>query len=67
LATARIHGLDYSLKETAVSNLNTTNEQNAEPQPVELLDCGQASKVTQGLPFLLSYEFCPVPFDRTFA
>ena len=51
-------------KETAVSTLNTTMEQAAKTQPVELLDCGQASKMTKGFPFLLLFEITSPPFDR---
>jgi hypothetical protein len=47
-----------------VNNETTANEQQGErPEPVALLDCGQASKVTQGLPFLIMWEFCPPPTD----
>lgn len=52
-------------KETAVSNLNTPmNQSNDKPQPVALLDCGQASKMTNGLPFMLYFEMSVPPFDR---
>ena len=52
-------------KETAVNDVNTTSNEEQEqlPQPVVLLDCGEASKVTKGLPFLIMWEFCAPPFD----
>jgi hypothetical protein len=51
-------------KETAVNNVKTENEQQGKrPEPVALLDCGQASKVTKGMPFLILWEFCPPPTD----
>jgi hypothetical protein len=36
------------------------------PEPVALLDCGQASKVTKGLPFLILWEYCSPPADTAF-
>lgn len=50
-----------------MKNVNTTsNEQQEErPEPVALLDCGEASKVTKGLPFLVLWEMCVPPFDTT--
>jgi hypothetical protein len=38
-------------------------EQDHGPEPVALLDCGQASQVTKGLPLLWLYEFTPPPCD----
>ena len=35
------------------------------PEPVELLDCGQASKVTKGLVFLVLWEMGVPPFDTS--
>lgn len=32
--------------------------------PLVLLDCGQASRVTKGVPFLVLYELGWPPFDR---
>lgn len=46
-----------------MSNLNTT-DQSAKLQQVELLDCGQASKMTKGFPFYLLLELVFPPFDR---
>ena len=51
-------------KETAVSNVNTTPEQSAKMQKVELLDCGQASKVTKGFVLLVFFEASVPPLDR---
>jgi hypothetical protein len=51
-------------EETAVSNINTTPEQTAKVQKVELLDCGQASKMTKGFLFFLLAEMSTPPFDR---
>jgi hypothetical protein len=33
-------------------------------EPIALLDCGQATQVTKGVPFMLYYEVCPPPYDR---
>ena len=48
-----------------MNNVKTENEQGSQPEPVALVDCGQASKVTRGVPFLIMWEFCPPPFDTT--
>jgi hypothetical protein len=48
-----------------VNNVKTVNEQSKRPEPVALLDCGQASKVTKGMPFLVLWELCVPPFDTT--
>lgn len=47
-----------------MSNVNTTPEQSAKTQKVELLDCGQASKMTKGFLFFLFFEGSLPPFDR---
>ena len=48
------------------NNVKTGNEQQGKrPEPVALLDCGQASKVTKGVPFLPFWELCVPPFDTT--
>jgi hypothetical protein len=53
-------------QEIAVNNVKTRNEQQGKrPEPVALLDCGQASKVTKGMPFLFLWELCVPPFDTT--
>jgi hypothetical protein len=51
-----------------VNNVNTTSneQQGKRPEAVALLDCGQASKVTKGLAFLIMWEMCVPPFDTTF-
>ena len=36
----------------------------ARTHAVELVDCGRASKVTQGVPFLVLYESGWPPMDR---
>ena len=46
-----------------MNNVKTENEQGKRPEAVVLLDCGRASKVTKGLPFMFMWEFCPPPFD----
>lgn len=49
-----------------MNNETHANEQQGQrPEPVALLDCGQASKVTKGLVFLALWEMCPPPFDTT--
>lgn len=40
-----------------------TEQQGTQPEPVALLDCGKASEVTKGMPFLILWEFCPPPSD----
>jgi hypothetical protein len=47
-----------------VSNVNTEKVQGKPVEPVALLDCGQASKVTKGIPFLIFYEIALPPYDR---
>lgn len=48
------------------NNVKTVIEQQGKrPEPVALLDCGQASKVTKGMPFLVLWELCVPPFDTT--
>lgn len=47
-----------------MSNLNTTPEPTPGTPKVELLDCGQASKVTKGYPFFFIFELTLPPFDR---
>jgi hypothetical protein len=51
-------------EETAVTKANTTPEPTPQPQKVELLDCGQASKMTKGYPLFLQFEMSWPPFDR---
>ena len=49
-----------------MNNVKTVNEQQGKrPEPVALLDCGQASKVTKGMIFLIFWELCAPPFDTT--
>lgn len=48
-----------------MNNVKSENEQEKRPEPVALLDCGQASKVTKGVPFLIMWELCPPPYDTT--
>jgi len=50
-------------RRTAVNSVKTESEQGTRTEPVALLDCGQASKVTKGMPFLILWEFCPPPTD----
>jgi len=47
-----------------VSNVKVENVQGKPLETIPLLDCGQASKVTKGLPFLILFEFSMPPFDR---
>jgi len=47
-----------------VSNAKVENAQGKPVEKIPLLDCGQASKVTKGLPFLILFEFATPPFDR---
>ena len=48
-----------------MNNVTIENEQCDKPEPVALLDCGQASKVTKGVPFLIFWELSPPPSDTT--
>lgn len=41
-----------------------TRAEGSRVEPIVLLDCGKASKVTRGFPFLLLFEFGFAPFDR---
>jgi hypothetical protein len=47
-----------------VSKINTPVEQDTNTQKVELLDCGQASRMTKGFPLYLLFELSLPPFDR---
>jgi hypothetical protein len=47
-----------------VSILKTSAETETRVDTIVLLDCGQASKVTRGFPFLLFFEVGWPPFDR---
>lgn len=50
-----------------MNNLNNTQIDNTQKKPVEpiaLLDCGQASQVTKGVPYFVYYELAAPPFDR---
>lgn len=47
-----------------MSNINGPVEQDTNTQKVELLDCGQASKMTKGFPLYLVFELSLPPFDR---
>jgi len=47
-----------------VRNLNAVRGQGARADNVVLLDCGRASKVTKGFPFLLFFEGGWAPYDR---
>jgi hypothetical protein len=47
-----------------VNNVKTeTEQQGKRPEPVALLDCGQASKVTKGMAYMVLWELCPPPSD----
>jgi len=47
-----------------VSEINTPPEESAKSGEVELLDCGQASKMTRGFLFFILFEGTVPPFDR---
>jgi hypothetical protein len=47
-----------------LNNIKIDNTQTKPVEPVALLDCGQASKVTKGVPFLVYFELASPPFDR---
>jgi hypothetical protein len=53
--------LNHQRKETDVSISNKSAETGIR---VVLLDCGRASKVTRGFPYLVFFEFGWAPFDR---
>ena len=46
-----------------MNNVKTESEQVKRPEPLALLDCGQASKVTKGVPFFVLWEMSPPPWD----
>jgi hypothetical protein len=48
-----------------VSNTKVENTQGKPVEKIPLLDCGQASKVTKGMPFVILFELAPPPFDRS--
>jgi len=47
-----------------VSNVKAESVQGKPVEPIALLDCGQASKITKGVPYMIFYEMAPAPFDR---
>jgi hypothetical protein len=47
-----------------VSNITTPVVHEPKAPKLELLDCGQASKVTKGFPLYLLFEISLPPFDR---
>jgi hypothetical protein len=51
-------------KETAVNYEMTESEQDVSAETGALLDGGQASQVTKGVPFLILFELGWPPFDR---
>jgi hypothetical protein len=64
---SRIHGTDHQkcrCKETAVNDVKCDSTMKLPVEKLELLDCGKASEVTKGLPFLMLFEWSAPPFDR---
>ena len=51
-------------KETAVNDVKFDTTMKMPVEKLELLDCGKASEVTKGLPFMILFEYAPPPFDR---
>ncbi len=49
-----------------MNNVKIENEQGKKPEPVALLDCGQATKVTKGVSFFSAWEMSPPPWDTSF-
>lgn len=50
-----------------MNKLNETKTDNSQTKPVApiaLFDCGKASEVTKGVPFVIFYEAASPPFDR---
>jgi hypothetical protein len=47
-----------------LNNIKTDNIETKPVEPIALVDCGQASKVTKGVPYLLFYELASPPYDR---
>jgi hypothetical protein len=47
-----------------LNNTKTDNTQKTPVEPIALLDCGKASEVTKGVPFVIFYEAASPPFDR---
>lgn len=47
-----------------LNNIDTDNNETKPVEPAVLVDCGQASKVTKGVPFLIFFELASPPFDR---
>jgi hypothetical protein len=47
-----------------VSNINTSGVPETKTAEIELLDCGQASKVTKGFSLFLLWELGAPPYDR---
>jgi hypothetical protein len=47
-----------------MNDVKTESLQGKPVEPMALLDCGQASKVTKGVPYLVIWELAPAPWDR---
>jgi hypothetical protein len=47
-----------------VNNVKSESVEKEAEAPIALLDCGQASKVTHGVPYLPLFEMGWPPFDR---
>jgi hypothetical protein len=47
-----------------MNDVKTESLQGKPVEPIALLDCGQASEVTKGVPFLVLFELAPAPWDR---
>ena len=47
-----------------INNVNTDSNETKPVEPIALVDCGQASKVTKGTPFFWFHEAGAPPFDR---
>jgi hypothetical protein len=56
--------METIIKETAVSTINTSGVPETKTPEIELLDCGQASKVTKGFSLFLLWELGAPPYDR---
>ena len=54
----------HNVRRLNVSILKKSAEAGARSSTITLLDCGQASKVTRGCPFLFFFEGGIPPFDR---
>ena len=64
LARSRPVERDYWITNAKETDVSISNKRAETGNGIVLLDCGRASKVTRGFPFLVFVEYGWAPFDR---